>query len=256
MSKKFTKGFSNLRTLLKKTETEAEAKAARKGIEFSTRKLPRKPEKPRKPRSLSAQDQFIVDTIAIPLELLPNDQLNEARHTIIDAIDVVRASKESIQEQIDRYIGFGDEQSRDWKARASSALRFKIQEEQQLKQRITLVNDLIARFRPPLKLVEPPPPVEPPEPPKAAAAFEIRTGIPRPKVHAPGKDWRDYPFDKLETYDQSFRFGTETAREVRTLITAAQRELGVYFSYRTEPDGVIAVWRKEGPDSSRKRRKD
>jgi len=261
MSKKPIKDFASLRSLWKKTETEAEAKAALKGAEVSLRKLPRKPLGPiRTSRQMSATDKFIVDTLAISLEQLSLEQLNDARITIQDAMECVNYSLVSIQRQLDNTVeGHYKDQDHDWKQRAEAALRFKSQEGQGLHKQMALVDELIARAKPALKLVtSPPPPKEeapaPAPQPVVAAPYEIRTNAPRPNVHQ-SEEWRKYPFDKLGI-DQSFRFGDETPDQVRRLITAAQRNLGRHFSYRRESDGVIAVWRVEGPSPSRRRKRD
>jgi hypothetical protein len=257
VSKKFTKGFSDLRTLLKKTETEAEAKAALKSEQFSTRKLPTRPAPvTRPPRQMSANDKFIVDTLEIKLEALPLDQLYDARLTLIDALEVVSNSKISIQSQIDSKDDHLDESGHSWKERAKAALRFKGQEEQLLKNRVVLADELIARKKPapPLKLVTPAPVSNPP--PNVVTPYEIRTNIPRPSVRLSANNWDRYPFDKLETVNHSFCFGPEIdAGEARGLITAAQRGLGRFFSYRTMPDGIIAVWRTDGPSNRRRKPK-
>ena len=251
MGKKSIRDFADLRSLLKKTETEAEAKALVKSAEVSTRRLPKRPVvKPT--RQMSATDQFIVDTLAIPVTQLPLNQLHDARLTIQEAAECANNSMLSIQRQLemtgDHHV---DDQGRSWKPRAESALRFKIQEGQELQKKMQLVDELIARAKPALKLVEPP---APPAPPAPAAPYEIRTSVPRPSVRLTSEEWSKYPFDKLETKDHSFRFSPEiTANEARRLITAAQRHLSRYFSYRTERDGVIAVWRTDGPSRTTKK---
>jgi len=239
MSKKFTKGLSSLSSLLNRAETEAKAKAAA---------LPKRPTAPVKSnRQISDSDQFIIDTLALQLGQLPPDQLPDARSTIIGAIECANNSMVSIQQQIDTRENPYDDQGRSWKPRAEAALRFKRQEEQGLQKQLALVDNLIARAKPSLKLVTPTPSPEP------TRAYEIRSGIERPTLRR--DEWRKYPFDRLEV-GQSFRFDTETAEEVRNLITAAQRHLDRRFSYRTESDGVIAVWRTEEPPRPRKGKSD
>jgi hypothetical protein len=252
MSKKSIRDFSELRSLLKKTETEAEAKAAMKGGNPGPHKMPKRPLVPVKHRPMSAIDKFIVDTLAIPLERLPLDQLHDARISIQDASECVNNSMLSIQRQLE---STETHSSDDWKKRATAALRFKVNEGVLLQQRLKLTDELISRMKPALKLVEPSKPIEPPKPapPKVVAttsAYEIRTDAPRPNTHQ-SDEWRKYPFDKLGI-GQSFRFGTETSDQVRRFITSAQRHLNRHFSYRTERDGVLAVWRVEAPSRGRK----
>ena len=250
MSRKTIKGFSELRAHWKKTETDAEAKAVIKGGEFHTRKLPKRPVAPVKnPRSnISANDQFIVDTLEIQLECLPLDQLYDARLTIIDAMECVSECKISIQDQLDSKEDSIDDQGRSWKNRATAALRFKIQEGQALKKQLALVDELIAQLKPPLKLVTPEPPSSPPKP------YEIRTDVQRPSIRKSSSEWSKYPFDQLVTEQQCFYFEQGfDADEVRRLITAAQRHLNRRFSYRTE-DGVISIWLAVGPPIVRKKK--
>jgi len=256
MSKKTIRDFSELRSLLKKTETEAEAKAVIKGDSMGPQhKMPKRPLVPMKYRPMSAIDKFIVDTLAIPLEQLPLDQLHDARTSLQDAAECANNSMLSIQRQLETTDAHSGD---DWKKRATAALRFKVNEGVLLQQRLKMVDELIARVKPPgLKLVEvvkvTPPKVEPPkiEPPKlVASAYEIRSDAPRPNTHQ-SDEWRKYPFDKLGI-GQSFRFGTETSDQVRRFITSAQRHLNRHFSYRTERDGVLAVWRVEAPSRGRK----
>lgn len=244
MSRKTIKGFADLRTLLKKTESEAEAKAALKGAEVRLRRLPTRPEMPppiKDSRNMSTVDKFISDTLTLSLDNLPLDQLHEARTTIQDAMHCINDNMVSIQRQLELKDDHFDEQGRSWRQRAEAALRFKVQEGKMLQKKMTQLDDLIARLKPtpPIKLVPPPPP---------AVAYEILTNVPLPSPRQSSDEWRKYPFEKLETSQHSFRFAPEmTASEVRRLITAAQRHTGRHFAYRTMPDGVIAVWRTDGP---------
>ena len=252
MSKKSIRDFAELRSLLKKTETEAEAKAVIKGGSPGPHKMPKRPIVAVKHRPMSATDKFIVDTIAIPLEKLPLDQLHDARITLQDAAECANNSMLSIQRQLE---STEIHSSDDWKKRATAALRFKVNEGVLLQQRLKLVDELIARSKPALKLVEPtkvapPKPVEPPKVVATAVAYEIRTDAPRPNTHQ-SDEWRKFPFEKL-AIGQSFRFGNETSDQVRRFITSAQRHLNRHFSYRTERDGVLAVWRVEAPSRGRK----
>jgi hypothetical protein len=243
MSRKTIKGFAELRTLLKKTETESEAKAILKGGEVKLRRLPVRPDVPpaKDPRSMSVTDKFIVDTLAIQLDTLPLEQLYDARITIQDAMECANASMVSIGHQLESKEDHLDPQGRSWRPRAEAALRFKVQEGKMLQKRLTMVDEMIARMKPqpPLKLVPPPPP---------PMAYEILTDVPLPSPRQSSDEWRKYPFEKLETPQHSFRFAPGmSANEVRRLITAAQRHTGKHFAYRTMPDGIIAVWRTEGP---------
>jgi hypothetical protein len=253
MGKKSIRDFSELRTLLKKTETEAEANAEMKKS-VGTRKaatLPKRPEPQRRPARLSATDMFIIETIEIKLGQLPADQWPEVRDTLREAMECVSASMVSIKHQLDTIEDHFDEQGRSWKQKAAAALRFKVEEGKQLQQKMQLLDDLIRGGPPPaLKLVttEPTPPTASSSQP--APAYEIRTDVPRPRGHNTKDEWRKYKFAQLEI-NQSFRFGTETPDQVRRLIHAASRNLQRHFSYRTEPDGVIAVWRID-PSSRRK----
>ena len=253
MSRKTIKGFSELRAHWKKTETDAEAKAVIKGGEFHTRKLPKRPVAPVKnPRSnISANDQFIVDTLEIQLECLPLDQLYDARLTIIDAMECVSDCKISIQDQLDSKEDSIDDQGRSWKTRATAALRFKIQEGQALKKKIAAIDDLIARKKPPLKLVTPTvPPV-----PTTVAPYQIHKGIPLPNPRGnSSNEWRKYPFDKLVEKGDCFPFAPGiSASQVRTMITAAQRALGTRIAYRTK-NGVIWVWFNDQPPITRNKK--
>jgi hypothetical protein len=279
MSKKSIRDFSELQTFMKKTETEAEVKGLLKG-EFGGHRHKPKPILPVSPtkrvtRNLSATDHFIIDTLKIPLADLSPDQLQNARDTIREAMTCAQDSMQSIKRQLESVASNDDT----WKRRAETALRFKVVEGQELQKRMLKIDELIAQAKPPLKLVVTPPPVvaKPPAPPPVAAkpppppvavkpppqvivtpapspagAYEIRSNAPRPNVHH-SDEWRKYPFEKLGI-GHSFRFGTETADQVRRFISAAQRHLGRHFSYRKEPDGVIAVWRVEGPSPSKRRR--
>jgi len=243
MSRKTIRGFAELRTLLKKTESEAEAKAVLKGGEVSVRRLPKRPDvlPPKDPRNMSTVDKFISDTLAISLDQLPLNQLHDARLTIQDAMQCINDNMVSIQRQLELKDDHFDEQGRSWRQRAEAALRFKVQEGKMLQKKMLMLEDQIERLKPqpPLKLVPPPPP---------AMAYEILTDVPLPSPRQSSDEWRKYPFEKLETPQHSFRFAPEmTAAEVRRLITAAQRHTGKHFAYRTMPDGIIAVWRTEGP---------
>ena len=253
MSRKTIKGFSELRTHWKNTETEAEAKALIKSGGFHSRKSPKLPKRPIPPpvknRPMSDNDKFIVETLTLQLDCLPLDQLYDARLTILDAIETVSDSKISIQDQIESNEDHLDDQGRSWKARAQAALRFKIQEGQALKKKIAAIDELIARKKPPLKLVTPePPPSSPPKP------YEIRTDVQRPSIRKSSSEWSKYPFDQLVTEQQCFYFEPGfDADEVRRLVTAAQRHLNRRFSYRTE-DGVISIWLAVGPPIVRKKK--
>jgi hypothetical protein len=247
MSKnKIIKGFSELRSAWKQTETEADAKALIKGGGFHTRKLPKRPapQPSKSPRSMSATDQFIVDTLAIQLDQLPLDQLYDARLTIQDAIECTFSSKESILHQLDTVEDHYDDQGRSWKLRAAAALRFKVQEGQELKKQLRLVDDLITKAKPTTVLKV----VEATQAPAPVISNQIRRGVPLPNPRQSNNEWRKYAFEMLSHKDDSFPFPLGTnGNEARRMITAAQRVLNKRFSYRTERDGRIWVWLAGGP---------
>jgi hypothetical protein len=255
MSKnKIIKGFSELRSAWKQTETESEAKALMKSGGFSTRKLPKRPAPipSKNPRSMSATDKFIEDTLAIPLKQLPLDQLYDARLTVLDAIECAFSSKESILHQLDTIEDHVDDQGRSWKQRAEAALRHKVREGQELKKQLKSIDEMIAREKPPLKLVEA-------AAPSITAAQPVMVGkiyrVPIPNPRLRSEDWRQFQFEQLVHPEDCFPFPLETTPgKARRVIGSAQRALSKRFSYRTREDGHIWVWLAQGDPIKRARK--
>jgi hypothetical protein len=258
--KRSVRDFSELRSLLKKTETEAEAQAEVRASE-GTRSLPRAP-KPR--RAPSPADEFIVATLGISLREIPVGQLADVRCTIREAIETANHAIIVIRGQLEAAGGPIGVDERSWRVRAGAALQHKIFEGQALQKKLQQVDELL-KAPAPVKLL--PMPTKPttvvsllpsaPSKPVAAPAYEIRTGVPRPvgRHFDHDAEWKKYPFARLNV-DQSFRFPPDvSAEKVRGLVSAAARNLGWRFSYRTEQDKVVAVWRiVDGPGPGRRKK--
>ena len=96
-----------------------------KGGSPGPHKMPKRPVVAVKHRPMSATDKFIVDTLALPLEELPLDQLHDARITLQDAAECTNNSMLSIQRQLESTeIHSSDDWKQTW--RLTAALRFKV----------------------------------------------------------------------------------------------------------------------------------
>jgi hypothetical protein len=238
--KKSLRSFAELRSALKRTESDSEANALVKSS-AGTRKTPVRPvltEAPvSRPRHMTPVDRFIAAALEIDLTKLTDDALHHAYVMLGKALNHANQATVSIRTQLDSKDPSADPE---WHGRALGALRHKTFEIDQLQRTLALCESMMAKAKPApapvVKLVPPPPP-----PP---AAYEIRDDVPLPAAYgAADAAWRKYPFDKLKV-GQSFRFEPEvTAKQVRAFIVYAQRSLGWRFSYRVERDKVCAVWR-------------